>query len=115
MSEIESDRVPQHDPPPDADLVQPEVDARDDSLVVEGDDRDHVLPPTELDPFTPDPAPPTQKARAALWAAIAVSLFYLVVASATVPHLWIDPLGPMLKIAPIMVLNLVALAILEDR
>ena len=74
MSEIESDRVPQHDPPPDADLVQPEVDARDDSLVVEGDDRDHVLPPTELDPFTPDPAPPTQKARAALWAAIAVLL-----------------------------------------
>ena len=29
--------------------------------------------------------------------------------------LWIDPLGPMLKICPIIVLNLVALAILDDR
>jgi hypothetical protein len=32
-----------------------------------------------------------------------------------VPWLWYDPLGPMLKISPIVVLNLVALAILEDR
>jgi hypothetical protein len=74
MSDIESDRVPQHDPPRDADLVQPEVDERDDSIVVEGDDRDHVLPPTELDPYTPDPAPPTSKARTALWLAIAILL-----------------------------------------
>jgi len=71
MGEIESDRLPQHDPPP-SELIQPEVDARDDSLVVEGDDREHVLPPTELDPFTPDPTPPTTKARAALWLALAV-------------------------------------------
>jgi hypothetical protein len=74
MSDIESDRLPQHDPPPDAALIQPEVDARDDSIVVEGDDPDHVFPPTELDPYTPDPAPPTQKARGAIWAAIAVVL-----------------------------------------
>ena len=73
MSEIESDRVPQHDPPPDAELVQPEVDERDDSLVVEGDDRDHVLPPTELDPYTPDFAPPP-RAKRALWVAIAILL-----------------------------------------
>jgi hypothetical protein len=73
MSEIESDRVPQHDPPRDADLVQPEVDERDDSLIVEGDDRDHVLPPTELDPYTPDFAPPA-RARNALWVAIAILL-----------------------------------------
>jgi hypothetical protein len=32
-----------------------------------------------------------------------------------VPRLWADPLGPMLKILPIVVLNLVALAILDDR
>jgi hypothetical protein len=32
-----------------------------------------------------------------------------------VPRLWIDPLGPMLKIWPIIVLHLTALAILEDR
>ena len=31
------------------------------------------------------------------------------------PRLWIDPLGPMVKIFPIMVLTLVALAILKDR
>jgi DoxX-like family len=40
--------------------------------------------------------------RAGLLAAIAVSLFYLIVASATVPHLWIDPLGPLLKVFPIL-------------
>jgi hypothetical protein len=79
MSDIESDRVPQHDPPPDAELVQPEVDERDDSIVVEGDDREHVLPPTELDPYTPDPAAPTEKARTALWLAIAVVLVVIAV------------------------------------
>jgi hypothetical protein len=73
MSDIESDRVPQHDPPADADLVQPEVDGRDDSLIVEGDDRDHVLPPTELDPYTPDFAPP-QRARKAMLVAVAIVL-----------------------------------------
>jgi len=78
MSEIESGEVPQHDPPSDAELVQPEVDERDDSIVVEGDDADHVFPPTELDPYTPDPAPPTARARTALW--IAVVLVLVVVA-----------------------------------
>jgi hypothetical protein len=37
---------------------QPEVDDRHDSIVVEGEDADHVLPPQELDPFTPEPSPP---------------------------------------------------------
>jgi len=32
-----------------------------------------------------------------------------------VPRLWIDPIGPLLKIWPIMVLILVAIAIHEDR
>jgi hypothetical protein len=50
-----SDRVPQHDPPDDGKLVQPEVDERHDSIVLEGDDADHVFPPTELDPYTPEP------------------------------------------------------------
>ena len=31
------------------------------------------------------------------------------------PWLWAEPLGPFVKILPILVLNLVALAILEDR
>ena len=53
--------------------------------------------------------------RLALWAAFAVSIFYLLVATVTLPLLWADPLGPLVKIAPILALNLVALAILEDR
>jgi hypothetical protein len=78
MSDIESDRVPQHDPPADAELVQPEVDERHDSLVVEGEDEDHVLPPTELDPYTPEFAAPA-RARAAMWIAIAIVLVVAVV------------------------------------
>jgi hypothetical protein len=50
---------------------QHEVDDRHDSIVVEGDDADHVLPPPELDPFTPEPAPP-EKARNVMWVAVAV-------------------------------------------
>jgi hypothetical protein len=74
-----TERVPQHDPPPDAGLVQPEADERSDSLLVEGDDRDHVLPPTELDPFTPEPSPPTGNARVALWIALALAILVIVV------------------------------------
>jgi hypothetical protein len=73
-----SDRVPQHDPPDDAELIQPEVDERNDSIVVEGDDRDHVLPPTELDPFTPDTTQ-TAKQRTALWVALIVVALAIVV------------------------------------
>ncbi|MGI6852739.1 SDR family oxidoreductase [Mesorhizobium sp. 1B3] len=54
-------------------------------------------------------------ARAGLHAALAISLFYLVAGSILVPELWKEPLGPMMKIWPIMALNLVALAILEER
>jgi hypothetical protein len=73
-----TERVPQHDPPPDSGLVQPEVDERDDSLLVAGDDRDHVLPPTELEPYTPEAAP-TPAARTALWIALAVAIVVIVV------------------------------------
>ena len=48
---------------------QHEPDARHDSIVVEGDDPDHVLPPQELDPFTPEPNP-TGGERRALWIAL---------------------------------------------
>lgn len=54
-------------------------------------------------------------ARPALYAALVLSLLYVVIATILVPRLWIDPLGPLLKIAPILALNVVALAILEDR
>ena len=39
----------------------------------------------------------------------------MVIGTILVPRLWFDPLGPMLKIGPIMVFNLVALAIHDDR
>jgi uncharacterized protein YbjT (DUF2867 family) len=54
-------------------------------------------------------------ARGALWAAVAISVFYMIAGSFVLPRLWLDPVGPMLKIWPIIVLNLVALAIVEDR
>jgi uncharacterized protein YbjT (DUF2867 family) len=54
-------------------------------------------------------------ARAGLYAAFLISIAYAVIGTILVPWMWLDPLGPMLKIGPIMVFNLVALAILEDR
>ena len=54
-------------------------------------------------------------ARMALYAAFLLSVTYIVIGTAILPRLWEEPLGPMLKIWPILALNLVALAILEDR
>jgi uncharacterized protein YbjT (DUF2867 family) len=54
-------------------------------------------------------------ARIGLWAALIISLVYVVVGTTLVPRLWSDPLGPMLKIWPVLVLNLVAMAIRENR
>jgi uncharacterized protein YbjT (DUF2867 family) len=53
--------------------------------------------------------------RYGLWAALIISLIYAVIGTALVPRLWADPLGPMLKICPVLMLNLVAMAIREDR
>jgi uncharacterized protein YbjT (DUF2867 family) len=53
--------------------------------------------------------------RQGLWAAVAISVFYVIAGTLMVPWLWAEPLGPFLKIFPILVLNFVALAILEDR
>jgi hypothetical protein len=56
---------------------QHDIDDRHDSIVVEGDDKDHVLPPTELDPYTPEPDP-SPKAQTALWIALAVVVIMIV-------------------------------------
>ncbi|WP_298849841.1 SDR family oxidoreductase [uncultured Ruegeria sp.] len=48
-------------------------------------------------------------------AQIAVALFYLIAASITTPELWLDPLGPLVKILPAMILSLVALPMLDSR
>ena len=54
-------------------------------------------------------------ARWALWGAILISLFYAVAGTLVLPRLWEDPIGPMLKIWPLIVLNFVALALMRDR
>ena len=54
-------------------------------------------------------------AARACWAMVAVSLFYLVSATVTVPGLWADPLGPLTKVLPGIVLAMVARAMLETR
>jgi uncharacterized protein YbjT (DUF2867 family) len=54
-------------------------------------------------------------ARIALYGALLLCVIYLITSTILVSWLWLDPLGPMLKIVPIIVLNLIALAILSDR
>jgi hypothetical protein len=53
--------------------------------------------------------------RLGLYAALAITIFYIVAGTLLLPRLWADPLGPVLKALPILALNLVALAILRDR
>lgn len=50
-----------------------------------------------------------------LYGALALSLFYAATATILRPDLWLEPLGPLIKILPIFVLHLLALAILEER
>jgi hypothetical protein len=54
-------------------------------------------------------------ARAALRTSIAVAVLYAVIGTVLVPRIWLDPLGPMVKIWPIIVLTVIALATLNDR
>jgi uncharacterized protein YbjT (DUF2867 family) len=53
--------------------------------------------------------------RAGLLGALALSLFYVAAGTVLRPDLWLEPLGPLLKIMPIFALHLVALAILDER
>ncbi len=50
-----------------------------------------------------------------LWAAVALSVLYLVAGTLLLPDLWNEPLGPLLKILPILAVHLVAVAILDER
>ncbi|MEO9684353.1 MAG: DoxX-like family protein [Tateyamaria sp.] len=54
-------------------------------------------------------------AKQACWCAVAVSLFYLGASTLFVPSLWLDPLGPLIKIFPGITLALIARAALETR
>jgi uncharacterized protein YbjT (DUF2867 family) len=53
--------------------------------------------------------------RYGLYGAIVITLIYMVTGTILLPGLWKEPLGPMLKVIPILILNLTALAVLEDR
>ena len=53
--------------------------------------------------------------RWGLWSAIGISVAYAIIGTVLAPRLWSDPLGPMLKIWPIIALHFVGLAIREDR
>jgi uncharacterized protein YbjT (DUF2867 family) len=54
-------------------------------------------------------------ARRACLGMVAVSLAYLAGATALTPDLWADPLGPLVKVFPSIVLALVVLALLDER
>jgi uncharacterized protein YbjT (DUF2867 family) len=54
-------------------------------------------------------------AKPALYAALGLSVFYIAAGTWLLPRLWEDPIGPMMKIWPVMALILVAIAIVEDR
>jgi uncharacterized protein YbjT (DUF2867 family) len=54
-------------------------------------------------------------ARFALLASIAVSLLYLALGGMLLPKLWADPLGPLVKIVPVLLASFATLAILDDR
>lgn len=53
--------------------------------------------------------------RLGLWSAIVLSCFYIVAGTILMPVLWREPLGPLLKIWPILTAHLVALAVLDER
>ena len=46
---------------------------------------------------------------------LVVTPAYLIVGSVLAPQLWLDPLGPFLKIVPLLLATMLALAILDDR
>jgi uncharacterized protein YbjT (DUF2867 family) len=51
----------------------------------------------------------------ALRGTVLVGLAYLAGAAVLAPDLWLDPLGPMVKVFPAILLSLVGLAVLEER
>jgi hypothetical protein len=54
-------------------------------------------------------------ARLALLAMLAVSAIYVIVGSIAAPQLWLDPLGPYVKILPALVATVFTLAIIDER
>jgi uncharacterized protein YbjT (DUF2867 family) len=53
--------------------------------------------------------------RVALVLMLAVTPVYLIVGTVLAPQLWLDPLGPFLKIIPVLLVTMAALAVLDER
>ena len=53
--------------------------------------------------------------RRCCYTMLAATAFYLALGSALAPQLWLDPLGPFLKIVPVLLATLFTLAILDER
>ena len=54
-------------------------------------------------------------ARGGVIAAFIVTIVYAIIGTVLVPRLWSDPMGPMLKVLPILALHLAALGLVDDR
>jgi len=54
-------------------------------------------------------------AKIGLIAAVGVTVAYIVSGTVLRPDLWADPLGPMMKVWPILALNFILLAMLDER
>jgi hypothetical protein len=53
--------------------------------------------------------------RAVLGLMLLASTAYLIAGSVLAPQLWLDPLGAYLKVVPLLLATMVALAILDER
>jgi uncharacterized protein YbjT (DUF2867 family) len=53
--------------------------------------------------------------RLVLLAMLAVTPLYMLAGTVLAPQLWLDPLGPLLKLVPLLIATLFTLAILDDR
>ena len=53
--------------------------------------------------------------HAGLLLGVAISLLYAAAGTLLLPTLWSEPLRPLLKIWPILVLHLMTMAVLEER
>jgi hypothetical protein len=54
-------------------------------------------------------------ARSGVMAALVITVVYAIIGTVLVPRLWTDPMGPMLKVLPILALHLAALGLVDDR
>ena len=53
--------------------------------------------------------------RPVLLLMLAVTPFYLLIGTLLAPHLWLDPLGPLIKIVPVLLATAFTLAIVDER